>query len=62
MGEVIDFLATRVLHQQRVRLNDILRRHVIEEDAALSDLELVNAVIQRFILARDLHALVDPAE
>lgn len=62
MHDVIQLAATRTIHQQRVRLNDILRRHVIEEDVALSDLELVNAVIKRFILARDLHALVDPAE
>jgi hypothetical protein len=50
------------LHQQRVRLNDILRRHVVEEDVALSDDQLVHAVVKRYVDARELHAIIDPAE
>lgn len=50
------------VHQQRVRLNDILRRHVLETDVALSDDELVNQVVLRYKAARDLHAIIDPNE
>lgn len=52
----------KTVHQQRVRLNDILRRHVIAEDASLSDDDLVNVVVKRYRLARDLHAIIDPNE
>ena len=53
---------TKALHTQRVRLNDILRRHVIEEDIGLSDDQLVHQVVSRYAAARELHAIIDPAE
>ena len=37
MAEIIEFTPSRDLHQQRVRMSEILRRHVRAEDKTLSD-------------------------
>ena len=60
MSVLIEF-QPKALHFQRVRMNDILRRHVRAEDTDLSDTEFVLAVFQRFRKSRE-DALIDPAE
>ena len=61
MAEIIEFAPSRDLHQQRVRMSEILRRHVRAEDKVLSDLKLIEAVHQRWIASLS-DALIDPAE
>ncbi len=60
MADIIE-VSPKALHQQRVRLNDILRRHVRGEDSDLSDLKLIEAVYQRWMASLS-DALIDPAE
>ncbi len=60
MADIIE-VSPKALHQQRVRLNDILRRHVRGEDSSLSDLKLIEAVYQRWMASLS-DALIDPAE
>jgi hypothetical protein len=61
MAEIIEFEPSRELHQQRVRMTEILRRHVRAEDKDLSDLKLIETVYYRW-LASLSDALIDPAE
>ena len=61
MTDIIDFKPSLDLHQQRVRMSEILRRHVRTEDKDLSDLKLIEAVYQRWIASLS-DALIDPAE
>ncbi len=46
---------------QRARLNELMRRHVREEDKLLTDDGFVRIVIHRYEQFRD-QALIDPAE
>lgn len=59
MSDRATAISDRALQQQR--LNEILRRHVLAEDATKSDMEFVKAVIQRANVQWGW-ALVDPAE
>jgi hypothetical protein len=51
----------KVLHQQRVRMMDILRRHVHAEDVILTDRDFIKKIFERWEDAL-LDALIDPAE
>jgi hypothetical protein len=61
MTEIIEFEPSRELHQQRVRMNELLRRHVRAEDKNLTDAEFALAMFNRWRQSRD-DALIDPAE
>jgi hypothetical protein len=50
-----------VLTKQRQRAFEILRRHVREEDAPLSDHDFMKALARRYIKSRS-DALIDPGE
>lgn len=50
-----------IRHQQRVRLGDILLRHVAASDANVSDDDMVANVMERYLAYRRL-ALIDPNE
>lgn len=61
MAEIIEFAPSLDLHQQRVRMSEILRRHVRAEDKTLSDRELIVAVLERWTKSLG-DALIDPNE
>jgi hypothetical protein len=61
MAEIIDFKPALDLHQQRVRMNELLRRHVRAEDKALSDAEFALAMFNRWRQAREDY-IIDPNE
>lgn len=61
MDDVIEPAPARDLHQQRVRMTEILRRHVRAEDKNISDCEFIAVVMERYIAALNL-ALIDPNE
>ena len=61
MTDIIEFEPSRELHQQRVRMNDLLRRHVRAEDKTLSDAEFALAMFNRWRQAREDY-LIDPNE
>lgn len=58
---VIGYQITAELRKQRERLNEIMRRHVREEDASLSDIDFTKAVLKRLYEQRGWE-IVDPAE
>jgi hypothetical protein len=51
----------KLLNELRTRLNEILRRHVHEDDVGLSDHEFVSEVHLRYQKFRE-QAIIDPAE
>ena len=61
MAEIIEFEPSRELHQQRVRMNELLRRHVRAEDKTLTDAEFGLAMFNRWRKSLE-DALIDPAE
>ena len=50
-----------IKHRLRMRLTDILFRHLRLEDDALSDVDLIEQVMRRFLHSRQ-DALIDPNE
>lgn len=50
-----------IKHRLRMRLTDILFRHLRLEDDALSDVDLIEQVMRRFLRSRQ-QVLIDPNE
>ena len=57
----VERLAKVQVFYQRERLNAILRRHVRDSDAALTDHQFVKEIARRYLKARK-DVLIDPNE
>ena len=61
MADIVEFAPARELHQQRVRMSDILRRHVRATDKGLSDHDFMLEMWGRYLKSRDDY-IIDPNE
>ena len=50
------------LEEQRVRLQSLLRRFCEPGDHALSDVQFIAALHERFVRYRTTHEIIDPNE